>query len=101
MSPRGSVSASSTPWRSRSAFLLRGSYFLHGSAVAQKFEDRRASIYRVRARELTEAAAHEPRDDVHRHMLDQAASFKRIRWRPNQTNNWRGITSPILPKNVD
>jgi hypothetical protein len=69
--------------------------------VAQKFEDRRASIYRVRARELTEAAAHEPRDDVHRHMLDQAASFKRIRWRPNQTNNWRGITSPILPKNVD
>jgi hypothetical protein len=45
--------------------------------MAQSFANRRASIYRVRARALTEAAAHEPREDVHRHMLDQAATFKR------------------------
>ena len=45
--------------------------------MAQSFANRRASIYRVRARELTEAAREEPREDVHRHMLDQAASFNR------------------------
>jgi hypothetical protein len=55
----------------------RSGFFPQGSAVAQRFEDRRASIYRVRARELAEAARDERREEVHRHMLDQAASYKR------------------------
>jgi hypothetical protein len=45
--------------------------------MAQPFPVRRASVYRQRAQQLTETAVHEWREDVRRHMLDQAATFQR------------------------
>jgi hypothetical protein len=38
---------------------------------------RRAAVYRQRAEELTETAREERREDVRRHLLDQAATFQR------------------------
>jgi hypothetical protein len=45
--------------------------------MAQPIASRRAAAYRQRAQQLTEIAAHEWREDVRRHMLDQAATFQR------------------------
>ena len=45
--------------------------------MAQPFPIRRAAIYRQRAQELTEIAREERREDVKRHLLDQAATFQR------------------------
>ena len=45
--------------------------------MAKPFSTRRAAAYRQRAQQLTETARHEWREDVRRHMLDQAATFQR------------------------
>ena len=45
--------------------------------MAQPIAARRASAYRQRAQQLKETAAHERREDVRRHLLDQAATFQR------------------------
>jgi len=50
--------------------------------MARAFAIRRAAAYRERAQQLTETAAHERREDVRRHLLDQAATFSAppMRW---------------------
>ena len=45
--------------------------------MAQDFATRRAAAYRERAQQLSQIAAHEWREDVRRHLLDQAATFQR------------------------
>ncbi|MGB8746591.1 MAG: hypothetical protein WCD54_11560, partial [Pseudolabrys sp.] len=45
--------------------------------MAQPIANRRAAAYRQRAQQLTETAVREWREDVCRHMLDQAAIFQR------------------------
>jgi hypothetical protein len=46
--------------------------------MAQPFPVRRASVYRQRAQQLTETAAHLRDECDRKHMLDQAATFQRI-----------------------
>ncbi|HEY6701994.1 MAG TPA: hypothetical protein VI137_14490 [Pseudolabrys sp.] len=45
--------------------------------MAKPIAVRRAAVYRQRALELSETAREERREDVRRHMLDQAATFQR------------------------
>jgi hypothetical protein len=45
--------------------------------MAQPIATRRAAAYRARAQQLSRIAAHEWREDVRRHILDQAATFQR------------------------
>jgi hypothetical protein len=43
--------------------------------MARAFAIRRAAAYRQRAQQLSQIAAYERREDVRRHILDQAATF--------------------------
>ena len=45
--------------------------------MARAFAIRRAAAYRQRAQQLSQIAAYERREDVRRHILDQAATFQR------------------------
>ena len=45
--------------------------------MAQPIAARRAAAYRQRAQQLTQIAAQEWREDVRRHLLDQAATYQR------------------------
>jgi hypothetical protein len=45
--------------------------------MAQPVAARRAAAYRERVQQLSQIAANERREDVRRHLLDQAATFQR------------------------
>jgi hypothetical protein len=45
--------------------------------MAKPIAHRRAAVYRQRAQELSDTAREERREDVRRHLLDQAATFQR------------------------
>jgi hypothetical protein len=57
--------------------------------MAQPFPIRRAAAYRQRAKQLKETAGQERREDVRRHMLDQAATFQRARRRDGTARELR------------
>jgi hypothetical protein len=45
--------------------------------MPQPIATRRAAAYRIRAQQLGQIAAREWREDVRRHLLDQAATYQR------------------------